>query len=171
MVRLLAASFASVLLLCTASPATAAGFEVWLVDQSNSPGVSYGGAIYIYQGDDLMGEDAARAHAEKIDLGLATAQLCMASTGANPVRPHMIFFNSNGSHAVLAFVASGHVVFFDAATRTPVWMCPLYSWCRRRPAGPCRSPDARRRGGHRCEPERQIARAHHHKLLGQHLCP
>ena len=44
----------------------------------------------------------------------------MASTGANPVRPHMIFFNSTGSHAVLAFVASGHVVFFDAATRAPV---------------------------------------------------
>ena len=109
-----------VLGLCSASPAAAQQFEVWLVDQSNSAGVAHGGAIYIYQGDDLMGEDAALAPATKIDLGAATAQLCMASTGANPVRPHMIFFNSTGSHAVLAFVASGHVVFFDAATRGPV---------------------------------------------------
>jgi len=106
--------------LTSASPAAAQQFEVWLIDQSNSTGVSHGGAIYIYQGDDLMGEDAASASAAKIDLADATAQLCMASTGANPVRPHMIFFNSTGSHAVLAFVASGHVVFFDAATRAPV---------------------------------------------------
>ena len=120
MIRLLIAPIVSVLMLCAAGPAAAAGFEVWLVDQSNSPGMSFGGAIYIYRGEDVMGEDAVRASAAKIDLGGATAQLCMASTGATPVRPHMIFFNSTGSHAVLAFVASGHVVFFDAATRTPV---------------------------------------------------
>jgi hypothetical protein len=103
-----------------AGPAAAQDFEVWLVDQSNSAGVPHGGAIYVYQGIDLMGEDAARAPSTKIDLGGATTALCMASTGASPVRPHMIFFNSTGSHAVLAFVASGHVVFFDAATRMPV---------------------------------------------------
>ena len=119
MIRLLIAPVVFSLLLY-AVPAAAAEFEVWLIDQSNSPGVTYGGAIYIYQGEDLMGEDAARAPATKMDLGGTTAQLCMASTGANPVRPHMIFFNSTGSHAVLAFVASGHVVFFEAATRTPV---------------------------------------------------
>src|SRR5687768_8168882 len=106
--------------LFSAGPAAAQDFEVWLVDQSNSAGVLHGGAIYVYQGTDLMGEDAARAPSTKIDLGGATTELCMASTGANPVRPHMIFFNSTGSHAVLAFVASGHVVFFNAATRTPV---------------------------------------------------
>jgi hypothetical protein len=109
-----------VFVLCSASPAVAQAFEVWLVDQSNSAGVAHGGAIYIYQGEDLMGEDAASAPATKIDLGAATTALCMASTGANPVRPHMMFFNSTGSHAVLAFVASGHVVFFDADTRAPV---------------------------------------------------
>ena len=120
MIRLLIAPMVFALLLCGAGSAVAAEFEVWLIDQSNSPGLTYGGAIYIYQGEDVMGEDAARATATKIDLGTATAQLCMTSTGANPVRPHMIFFNSTGSHAVVAFVASGHVVFFDAATRTPV---------------------------------------------------
>jgi hypothetical protein len=44
----------------------------------------------------------------------------MEKTGANPVRPHMLVFNSTETHAVLAFVASGHVVFFDARTRQPV---------------------------------------------------
>jgi hypothetical protein len=52
-----------------------------LIDQSNVAGVAYGGAIHIYQGDDLMGEDAACAPATTIDLAGATAQLCMASTG------------------------------------------------------------------------------------------
>jgi hypothetical protein len=108
------------LALCRATGAGAQEFEVWLIDQSNSAGVAYGGAIYIYQGEDVMGEDAVVAPATRIDLAGATAQLCMASTGANPVRPHMIFFNSTGTHAVVAFVASGHVVFFDAATRVPV---------------------------------------------------
>jgi hypothetical protein len=120
MFRSFAVSIASTLVLLDARPVGAQPFEVWLVDQSNSPGVSFGGAIYIYQGDDLMGEDASQAPAAKIDLGGATTQLCLAATGATPVRPHMIFFNSTGTHASLAFVASGHIVFFHAATRTPV---------------------------------------------------
>ena len=118
--RRLVAPMMFALVLFSANSAAAQEFEVWLIDQSNSGGAAYGGAIHIYQGDDLMGEDAAAAPATTIDLAGATAQLCMASTGANPVRPHMIFFNSTGSHAVLAFVASGHVVFFEAATRLPV---------------------------------------------------
>src|SRR5688572_8463515 len=118
--RWLVASIVFALALCNASGAAAQEFEVWLIDQSNSAGVAYGGAIHIYQGDDVMGEDAAVASPTTIDLAGATAQLCMASTGANPVRPHMSFFNSTGSHAVLAFVASGHVVFFEAETRRPV---------------------------------------------------
>lgn len=120
MSRSLVAPVLCALALSTASPAVAGEFEVWLVDQSDSSGVAYGGAIHIYDGEDLMGEDATVAPAATIDLGGATAQLCLASTGANPVRPHMIFFNSTASHAVLAFVASGHVVFFAAETRTPV---------------------------------------------------
>jgi hypothetical protein len=103
------------------APALAHGFEVWLVDQSNSPGVAYGGAIYIYEGADLTSEGAAAvAPASVIDLAHETAALCLATTGANPVRPHMLFFNATHSHAILAFVASGHVVIFDAAARTPL---------------------------------------------------
>jgi hypothetical protein len=93
--------------------------EVWLVDQSNSPGVGYGGAVYIYD-DEALRKTAATAVPEIIDLAAQTSALCMTETGANPVRPHMLAFNSTGSHGLLSFVASGHVVIFDAATRQAV---------------------------------------------------
>ena len=103
------------------TPQQGNGFEVWLVDQSNSPGLAYGGAIYIYEGHDLVEASSPSANPiAKLDLAGATDALCMASTGAHPVRPHMILFNASHSHAVLSFVASGHVVFFDGATRTPL---------------------------------------------------
>ncbi|HEY0670943.1 MAG TPA: hypothetical protein VGD27_01690 [Longimicrobiales bacterium] len=94
--------------------------EVWVVDQSNSNGLTYGGAIHIFAVPDLMGEAAATAEpVATIDLSGATAALCMAQTGANPVRPHMLFFNSTHTHGVLSFVVSGHVVIFDGASRAP----------------------------------------------------
>ena len=63
-----------------------------------------------------------------IDLGGAVRDLCLARTGTAPRRPHMITFNGGdydtgpggNTHALVSFVATGHVVFFDAATRTPV---------------------------------------------------
>jgi hypothetical protein len=101
--------------------AFAAEFEVWLIDQSNSYGKNFGGTIHVYGGADLNGKAAARAApTDVLDLSGATSALCLAMTGANPVRPHMLFFNSTHSHAVLSFVTSGHVVVFDAATRRPV---------------------------------------------------
>lgn len=110
-----------VLLGQTGSPAVVQDFEVWAVDQSNSFGKTFGGTVYVYEGSDLMGEAAAAATPTAvIDLSGATSTLCMTATGANPVRPHMIFFNTGRTHAVLAFVASGHVVIFDAPTRTPL---------------------------------------------------
>src|ERR671912_553594 len=85
---------ASALVLAAMQPAAAQpadGFEVWLVDQSNSPGKTFGGAIAIFDGDDISGRPAARAlPVERIDLGGDTATLCMAETGASPVRPHML---------------------------------------------------------------------------------
>jgi hypothetical protein len=103
------------------APAQAAEYEVWLVDQSNSPGKTYGGAIYIYEGSDLHGEAlTSAAPTSVIDLGAGAAALCLSTTGANPVRPHMVLFNSTHSHAILSFVVSGHVLILDAATRTPL---------------------------------------------------
>lgn len=96
-------------------------FEVWVVDQSDSPGLNYGGTIHVFDGAELMGANAAAASpTHSIDLAGATAALCFARTGANPARPHMLFFNAARTHALLAFVASGHVVVFDAASRAPV---------------------------------------------------
>jgi DNA-binding beta-propeller fold protein YncE len=98
------------------------GFEVWLVDQSNSSATPtpHGGRIHIWDGSELNDESAASATAEVIDLAGATAALCNSSTGALPVRPHMLFFNSEHTHGVLAFVASGHVVVYNAKTRAPL---------------------------------------------------
>lgn len=97
------------------------GYEVWAIDQSNSFGKTYGGTLYIYDGKALeRGHQAALASAEKIDLGDVPAAYCLARTGANPVRPHMIAMNSAQSHAIISFVASGHVLILNATTRTPV---------------------------------------------------
>ncbi len=94
--------------------------EVWMIDQSNSPGKTFGGILYIFKGEQLRGQAAAKATPEVIDLGGAAAAACLAATGANPVRPHMLFFNAAQTHAVIAFVFSGHVLILDATARTPV---------------------------------------------------
>lgn len=93
--------------------------EVWLVDQSDSPGRTHGGTLYIFDGDDLKAPSTAQAR-ERVDLGGEVSSACIAATGAPPVRPHMLLFNEQQSHAVLSFVASGHVVVLDAVTRAPL---------------------------------------------------
>lgn len=96
------------------------GFEVWIADQSDTrPG--FGGQLLVYEGGDLMGAVAAQAKPiARLDLAAETADLCRSATGRNPVRPHMILFNNEHTHAVVSFVASGHVVIFDAETRRPL---------------------------------------------------
>lgn len=97
-------------------------FEVWLVDQSNSPGQAHGGTIYVYEGAQFsaLPTAASTSPMASIDLAGATSAMCMEKTSANPVRPHMLVFNESHTHAVLAFVASGHVVIFNAQTRQPL---------------------------------------------------
>ena len=98
-----------------------AQYELWAIDQSNSPGKSYGGTLYIWRGLDLENRhEAPLAEAEKIDLGGAASALCLAATGAAPVRPHMMAMNPAQTHAVIAFVSTGHVLFMDAERRLPV---------------------------------------------------
>jgi hypothetical protein len=96
------------------------GFEVWIADQSDTrPG--FGGQLLIYEGRDLLRERVgAPEPIARLDLGASTADLCRAATGRNPVRPHMILFNTRQTHAILSFVASGHVVIFDAQAREPL---------------------------------------------------
>lgn len=96
------------------------GLEVWAVDQSNTTGTTHGGALYVYRGSELRGSAIGDARPERIDLGGAASALCLAKTGTMPVRPHMVFFSPRRAHAVISFVVSGHVLFLDAATRTPL---------------------------------------------------
>ena len=96
-------------------------YEVWAVDQSDSPGHEYGGTLYVFEGDSLTDDGAANATPhDQVDLGGATATICMEQTAANPVRPHMLLFNNEYTHALISFVASGHVVIMDASTREPL---------------------------------------------------
>jgi hypothetical protein len=122
------AAMAALLAGCRSEPATREGtraagtgaFEVWIADQSDTR-QGYGGQLLIYDGDGLAGPEAARAEPiARVDLGAETSDLCHEATGRHPVRPHMVLFNEDHTHAILSFVASGHVVIFDAIGRTPL---------------------------------------------------
>jgi hypothetical protein len=107
-----------------------AAHEVWMLDQSNTYDgdgdtngtLDSGGTLYIFNGSKLAGKGAAKAPPEVIDLGGPLAEWVKQLTGTLPVRPHYITFNPSSTHAIIAFVASGHVLIIEAATRTPVFV-------------------------------------------------
>jgi len=94
-------------------------YEVWILDQSDTV-ADGGGTVYVYQGEDIEGRDAGSATPQVIDVGGAARDFCIARTGSAPRRPHMLFFNDDHTHAIISFVATGHVLFLDAASRTPI---------------------------------------------------
>ncbi len=165
----LLSSILLVLIVCGVGPTAArpddveedGNYEVWVIDQSNTKDedgngtLDSGGTLYIYQGDDLAGNDAASAVPTVFDLGGAARNLCLAQTGTAPVRPHMFFFNGRGSHAVIAFVATGHVLFIDTTTRTPVQCLDVGASSRCRPL---KRSDVHRGG----KSEREALAAHQH---------
>ena len=116
------AALAALAVTLPASAADEADHEVWMIDQSNTYDsdangtLDSGGTLYIYDGKDLA------ANPQKIDLGGAIAEWTKQATGTVPVRPHIIAFNASQTHAIVSFVASGHVLIFEAATRTPVFV-------------------------------------------------
>jgi hypothetical protein len=101
-----------------AAPAAPPAYEVWAIDQSDSS-KDGGGTLYIYDGAALAA-DAKSAKAEKVDLGDKFAEACKDAGGGFPKRPHMLFFTKDGKYGLLSYVASGHVVFIDAAARAPI---------------------------------------------------
>lgn len=122
--------FAALAALAVTLPAWAAdepNHEVWLIDQSNtydSDGnglLDSGGILYIYKGSELAENAASNASPQKIDLGGAIAEQVKLTTGTVPVRPHGVAFNRSQTHAIVSFVASGHVLIFNAATRKLVF--------------------------------------------------
>ena len=100
-------------------------YEVWLIDQEDRFGTGVG-TLHIFDGDELT-DDARSAVAEPIDLGSRVGGFCEKRTGTTPLRPHMLVFNggdddrpSGNTHAVIAYLATGHVVFLDAEKREPL---------------------------------------------------
>ena len=100
-------------------------FEVWLIDQEDRFNTGTG-TLHVFDGGELT-EDAAGAESETVDLGGAVRAMCETRTGTAPARPHMLVFNGGdddgpggNSHAVIAYVGSGHVAFLDAGTREPL---------------------------------------------------
>jgi hypothetical protein len=90
-------------------------YEVWAIDQSGTTAAGAagpGGTLYVYDGPALAGEAAAKAQAEVIDLA--------GACGGGATRPHMLMFSPTESHAILAYVGSGHVQFIDSESRNQV---------------------------------------------------
>jgi hypothetical protein len=103
-----------------------ASYEVWLIDQEDNRLGTGAGTLHIFDGDELT-DDARSAVAEPIDLGSRVGAFCEKRTGTTPLRPHMLVFNggdddrpSGNTHAVIAYLATGHVVFLDAEKREPL---------------------------------------------------
>ncbi len=95
--------------------------EIWVTDQSGT-----GGRLLVYDAHHVH-LDAANAvpavfpiDADDNPQTLTIGDVCRSLTGSTPTRAHVIEFNRTASHAILSFVATGHVAFIDAATRTPV---------------------------------------------------
>lgn len=105
--------------------------EIWLLDQSNtydsdSNGtLDSGGYLHIYKGEDFAGAGVAQPAVESIDIGGSIAAAVKANTGSAPVRPHYISFNPAGTHAVITYVATGHLIIIKAATRELVYSVDL----------------------------------------------
>jgi hypothetical protein len=94
----------------TASPARQA-YELWVMDQADTSPAG-GGTLYIFRGDDLVGD---RAPAPAASVNLAQAALGVGDGVGR--RPHMLLFNSSYSHAAIANVATGHVYVMRASDR------------------------------------------------------
>lgn len=106
-------------LLITINAVYAKEYEVWVLDQSDTT-ADGGGTLYIYDGSELNGHDAGQAIPEVIDFAGSVRSLCLSQTTTAPRRPHMMAFNKAQTHAIISFVATGHVLFMDAETRTPL---------------------------------------------------
>jgi len=121
LIQSLVAACVAVSVLAQATPlaARSSGHEVWAIDQSDSV-VDGGGRLYVYKGSSLGGRNAGLAVPEVVDFGGDARTTCLEATTTAPRRPHMLFFSPSQSHAIVSFVATGHVLFLDALTRDAV---------------------------------------------------
>lgn len=97
--------------LCSAADA----YQVWVTDQSDT-GKDTGGFLYIYNGGKLAAKPSEAQPDYALDLAGDVRKFCEDSTKKPIRRPHMLFFTTDQSHAILSFL-SGQVLFMDAETR------------------------------------------------------
>lgn len=90
-------------------------YEIWVADQSDT-GTNSGGYLHIYDGAGLVADPARARPSATYDLAKVFNDFCHKATGKNIRRPHMIFFTSDGSHAVISFL-TGQVLIMDAASK------------------------------------------------------
>lgn len=93
----------------------AEAYEVWVADQSDT-GTDSGGYLHVFDGAALAADPAGARPSATYDLAKVANDFCHKATGKNVRRPHMIFFTSDGSHAVISFL-TGQVLIMDAATK------------------------------------------------------
>jgi len=103
----------TVLLLLSSQTTSAhkVGYEVWIIDQSDT-NPQGGGKLYIFKGGNFKAK-GYKGTPEVIDL---TEKVSGVGDGVGK-RPHMIFFNSEQTHAILSNVATGHIYIIDADVR------------------------------------------------------
>jgi DNA-binding beta-propeller fold protein YncE len=87
------------------------GYEVWFIDQSDTVQEG-GGKLYILNGANFKGK-GYKGTPEVIDL----AQKARGVGDGVGKRPHMVYFNTQQTHAIISNVASGHVYILDAEFR------------------------------------------------------
>jgi DNA-binding beta-propeller fold protein YncE len=90
------------------------GYEVWFIDQSDTVQEG-GGKLYILNGANFKGK-GYKGTPEVIDL----AQKARGVGDGVGKRPHMVYFNTEQTHAIISNVASGHVYILDAEFRDVV---------------------------------------------------
>lgn len=98
-----------------ASAPRAEAYEIWVADQSDTA-AERGGYLHVFDGDALVADPAKARPSATFDLGKGVNDFCLKATGKNVRRPHMIFFTSDRSHAVISFL-SGQVLIVDAAAK------------------------------------------------------
>jgi hypothetical protein len=87
-------------------------YEVWIVDQSDT-GEKRGARFMPSRGRPRCREPVECQAGSGGRSRRPVSAMCLARTGANPIRPHRLLFNRGNTHALLAFVASGRVVILQ----------------------------------------------------------
>lgn len=99
------------LLLQVSHASHVAGYEVWVLDQSDTVAEG-GGTLHIYDGWGFGGK-GYRGNTEVINFADRASGI---GDGVGK-RPHMVFFNSEQTHAIISNVVSGHIYFMDADSK------------------------------------------------------